>query len=66
MDLLTSLPPRYNSDMKYPWVSISILSIWLAAATIIIARADARVEYVLALALFSTVVLVVVGFRSAS
>jgi len=51
--------------MKYPWVSISILSIWMAAATIIIARADARAEYVLALALFSTIVLVIVGFRSA-
>lgn len=38
----------------------------MAVATIIIARADAKVEYVLALALFSTIVLVAVGFRSAS
>lgn len=50
--------------MKYPWVSFSILSIWLASAVIIISRTDARAEYILALALFSTVVLVMVGFRS--
>ncbi len=50
--------------MKYPWVTFAILSIWLAATVILVYRPDTRVEYILGLALFSTVILVAFGFRS--
>lgn len=50
--------------MKYPWVSISILTVWFSTTAILIARNDTPVEYILGLSLFSTIFLVAVGFRS--
>lgn len=50
--------------MKYPWVSLSILSIWAASAIIIIARSDAEPAYILGLTLVSTIILVAIGFRA--
>jgi len=50
--------------MKYPWVSISILGIWASSALIIIAREDVQPEYILALALASTIVIGLIGFRT--
>ena len=50
--------------MKYPWVGLSILIIWLVGAIIGIARKDVRIEYLLTLILVSTLILGFVGFRS--
>ena len=50
--------------MKYPWVSITILAIWIASALVIIGRDEVRPEYVLSLTLISTIIIGLLGFRS--
>ncbi|MBI2122495.1 MAG: hypothetical protein HYT98_05290 [Candidatus Sungbacteria bacterium] len=50
--------------MKYPWVSLSILGIWIATAMIVAGRADVAAEWVLAISLITTVVVAYVGFKS--
>ncbi|MBI2175353.1 MAG: hypothetical protein HYU35_01310 [Parcubacteria group bacterium] len=50
--------------MKYPWVSISILGIWIASAIVVAKRADTAPEVILAIALASTIVVSFIGFRT--
>ena len=50
--------------MKYPWISLLIVVIWLASSAILILRPDARADHILEFALVSATVLVFVGFKS--
>ncbi|MEK7085314.1 MAG: hypothetical protein AAB904_02170 [Patescibacteria group bacterium] len=50
--------------MKYAWISVAIVAIWLLSALVIAVRPSASPEYVLSIAAFGTVVLAVLGFRS--
>ncbi|MEK9166121.1 MAG: hypothetical protein AAB846_00110 [Patescibacteria group bacterium] len=50
--------------MKYTWVSVAIVAIWLLSALVIAARPNASPEYVFSIASFGTIVLAVLGFRA--
>ena len=52
--------------MKYPWVSMSVIGVWLGSALAIWAREDANVENILLLAMITTLVIAFVGFRTPS
>jgi len=50
--------------MKYPWVSIAIIGVWLGSALAIWAREDVTVENILLIAMFTTLVIAFIGFRT--
>lgn len=52
--------------MKYPWVSISIIGVWLGSAMAIWARQDIVVENILLIAMATTLFIAFVGFRTPS
>ena len=52
--------------MKYPWVSIAIIGVWLGSAIAIGAREDISVENILLIAMITTLVIAFIGFRTPS
>lgn len=54
----------YNLDMKYAWISIAIVAIWLLSSWVVAARPRSSPEYVFSIAAFGTIVLAVLGFRT--
>ncbi len=52
--------------MKYPWVSMSVIGVWLGSALAIWAREDVNVENIMLLAMITTLVIAFVGFRTPS
>ncbi len=50
--------------MKYPWVSIAIIGVWLGSSIAIWAREDVKVENILLIAMITTLVIAFIGFRS--
>ena len=50
--------------MKYPWVSVAIIGVWLGSAIAIWARADIVVENILLLAMLTTIIMAFIGFRT--
>ncbi|MBI4059550.1 hypothetical protein HY406_00625 [Candidatus Giovannonibacteria bacterium] len=50
--------------MKYPWVAISIIGVWLGSAIAIWAREDIKVENILLIAMLTTLVIAFIGFRT--
>lgn len=50
--------------MKYPWISLSIIAIWILAGLLVNARPQSSPEVVLLIIAIGTVVLAWVGFRS--
>ena len=50
--------------MKYAWISIAIVAIWLLSAWVIAARSTSSPEYVFSIAAFGTIVMALLGFRS--
>ncbi len=49
--------------MRYPWISLSVLGIWIVSSIIAVVRPEVKLEYVFGYTFFSTIVLVAVGFR---
>ena len=52
--------------MKYPWVSVAIVGVWLGSTLAIWAREDVNVENILLLAMTTTLVIAFIGFRTPS
>ena len=52
--------------MKYPWVSIAIIGVWLGSSIAIGAREDISVENILLIAMITTLVIAFIGFRTPS
>lgn len=50
--------------MKYPWVSIAIIGVWVGSAVAIWAREDIKVENILLIAMLVTLVVAFIGFRT--
>lgn len=50
--------------MKYPWVSLAIIGVWLGSALAIWARSDINVENILLIAMVTTLVIAFIGFRT--
>ncbi|MBI2024373.1 hypothetical protein HYT00_03245 [Candidatus Giovannonibacteria bacterium] len=50
--------------MKYPWVSFSIIGVWLGSAISIWARSDASVERILLIAMGTTLAIAFIGFKT--
>jgi len=50
--------------MRYAWISIAIVAIWLLSAWVIAVRPQSSPEYVLSIAAFGTVILAILGFRT--
>jgi hypothetical protein len=50
--------------MKYAWISLAIIAIWLLSAVVIGARPKSNPEYVFSIAAFGTIVLAILGFRT--
>ena len=50
--------------MKYPWVSMSIIGVWLGSAIAIWAREDISVEKILLIAMATTLVIAFIGFKT--
>jgi hypothetical protein len=49
--------------MKYPWVALSLIIIWLATTYIILKTDGLDVNYILLTALAGTVVIALIGLR---
>ena len=50
--------------MKYPWVSMAIIGVWLGSAIAIWAREDISVENILLIAMATTLVIAFIGFKT--
>lgn len=50
--------------MKYAWISLAIVAIWLLSAWVVAARPKSNPEYVFSIAAFGTMVLAFLGFRT--
>lgn len=50
--------------MKYPWLAITIVLIWLMAAFAILIREEIRADYILAITIVASLILGVWGFRA--
>ncbi len=50
--------------MKYPWVAISIIGVWLGSSIAIWAREDISVENILLIAMVTTLAIAFIGFRT--
>ena len=50
--------------MKYAWISIAIVAIWLLSAWVLAVRHNASPEYVLTIAAVGTIILAWLGFRT--
>ena len=50
--------------MKYPWVSLAIIGVWLGSAIAIWARDDVTVENILLIAMVTTLVMAFIGFKT--
>lgn len=53
-----------HNNMKYPWVSLAIIGVWLGSAVAIWTREDASPEKIFAIAMVTTIVLAIIGFKS--
>lgn len=49
--------------MKYPWVSISIIGLWLTAAYIILQQENVNIVYILVIVTVATIILSIIGLR---
>ncbi|MDP3785216.1 MAG: hypothetical protein Q8R12_04080 [bacterium] len=50
--------------MRYAWISVAIVAIWLLSAWVIAVRPQSSPEYVFSIAAFGTIVLAFLGFRT--
>ena len=50
--------------MKYPWVSVAIIGVWVGSAVAIWALEDISVENILLIAMTTTLVIAFIGFRT--
>ena len=50
--------------MKYPWVSLAIIGVWLGSAMAILAREDIVVENILLIAMVTTLAIAFIGFKT--
>ena len=51
-------------DMKYPWLAITIVIIWLMAAYTILVRDTVKPDYIIGIAIVASLVLGVWGLRA--
>ncbi|MEK7599279.1 MAG: hypothetical protein AAB474_02420 [Patescibacteria group bacterium] len=50
--------------MKYPWLAITIVLFWFMAAYTILVRSTVKPDYILGIALISSLILGIWGFRA--
>ncbi len=50
--------------MRYPWVSLAIVGIWLGTAITVWGRADILPERVILIAMITTIIVALLGFKT--
>lgn len=50
--------------MKYPWVSIALIIIWLGTTYIILKGENLNVSFILFIAIIGTIIVSLIGFKA--